>query len=452
MRKWLAPALTGLLMATGFAQPAAARSSSEYYLTHAANRITPVQLSQPDRDYYSAVFDAIDRQDWGTVQNLLAQRNDGLLQQVAQAEFYLAANSPRVSADQIAQWMAMGNNLPQAQQLARLAMTRGAQSMPALPVEQTLQYRPGIPKRELPASVQDGTMPQPLAQGILDRIANDDPDGARLLLDGVDASLSPAARAEWRERVAWSYYIENRDPQALAMARTVSAGDGAWVAEGEWVAGLAAWRMGDCGQAQNAFERTAYYAQNPELRSAGYYWASRAALRCRQPERVNEFLRNAMGADQTLYGMLAAEQLGQTLPSRVAHADLTEGDWQALSLHDNVRVAAALKEIGRDSLASEVLLYQARIGPPAEYGALSRLARDLGLPQTQLYMAHNAPAGGEADPASLYPAPKWMPADGWRVDPALAYAHTLQESNFQAAAVSPARAQGLMQITPITVR
>ena len=39
-----------------------------------------------------------------------------------------------------------------------------------------------------------------------------------------------------------------------------------------------------------------------------------------------------------------------------------------------------------------------------------------------------------------------------RVDPALAYAHALQESNFRAGAVSPAQAQGLMQITPITVR
>ena len=67
-------------------------------------------------------------------------------------------------------------------------------------------------------------------------------------------------------------------------------------------------------------------------------------------------------------------------------------------------------------------------------------------------MAHNAPSGGASDPASAYPAPKWVPVTGWRVDPALAYAHTLQESNFRASAVSPAKAQGLMQITPITVR
>jgi soluble lytic murein transglycosylase-like protein len=38
------------------------------------------------------------------------------------------------------------------------------------------------------------------------------------------------------------------------------------------------------------------------------------------------------------------------------------------------------------------------------------------------------------------------------VDPALAFAHILQESAFRANATSPANAQGLMQITPITVR
>jgi soluble lytic murein transglycosylase-like protein len=45
-----------------------------------------------------------------------------------------------------------------------------------------------------------------------------------------------------------------------------------------------------------------------------------------------------------------------------------------------------------------------------------------------------------------------MPTTGWNVDPALAYAHTLQESNFRESAVSPANARGLMQITPITIR
>jgi soluble lytic murein transglycosylase-like protein len=115
-------------------------------------------------------------------------------------------------------------------------------------------------------------------------------------------------------------------------------------------------------------------------------------------------------------------------------------------------VAVALMEIGRDELASEVLIHEARIGDTRAFPALTRLARDLGLPQTQLYFAYNAPAERNADPASRYPAPKVVPATGWQIDPALAFAHTLQESNFRANAVSPAKAQGLMQITPITVR
>jgi soluble lytic murein transglycosylase-like protein len=67
-------------------------------------------------------------------------------------------------------------------------------------------------------------------------------------------------------------------------------------------------------------------------------------------------------------------------------------------------------------------------------------------------MAANAPRGAKAQVALRYPAPRWQPSTGWQVDPALAFAHTLQESRFQTNAVSPAQAKGLMQITPITVR
>src|SRR5690606_21518030 len=139
------------------------------------------------------------------------------------------------------------------------------------------------------------------------------------------------------------------------------------------------------------------------------------ALRCRQPERSTALFRSAASADETLYGMLAAEQLGVAVPPRVAGAELTEADWRRLSGNENVRIAVALAEIGRDDLSSEVLLHQARIGDPGDYGALSRLARELGLPSTQLYMAHNAPSGGTPHPASHYPVPKWVPVTGWQV-------------------------------------
>ena len=48
--------------------------------------------------------------------------------------------------------------------------------------------------------------------------------------------------------------------------------------------------------------------------------------------------------------------------------------------------------------------------------------------------------------------PRLHPAGGFRIDPALVYALTRLESNFDAAAVSPAGARGLMQIMPATAR
>jgi len=445
-------AILAAILPFAAALPAAAQDTREYFTARITQTGVPQQLEARDRDYYRAVFNAIEREQWDEVARLLESRQSGLLHDVATAEFYLAASSPRVELEQIERWLQTGRALPQAAQLGRLAMRRGASAEPDLPVMAPLQRQPVLPRRDRPSSIDDGTMPASIRSAILERISNDDPDGARVLLDGVDAGLSPQARAEWRQRVAWSYFIENMDPQALAMARSVAQGSGPWVAEGDWVVGLAAWRLNDCETASDSFQRAAFAAINPGLRSAAYYWASRAALRCRQPELSGQLLNNAASNDQTLYGMLAAEQLGRALPDRVESADFTDQDWQQLRGLDNVRIAIALAEIGRDVLGSQVLLHQAQIGRPADYEPLSRLARSLGFPQTQLFMAYNAPSGGRSDPASYYPAPKIQPSGGWQVDPALAFSHILQESAFRPRAVSPASARGLMQITPITVR
>ena len=115
--------------------------------------------------------------------------------------------------------------------------------------------------------------------------------------------------------------------------------------------------------------------------------------------------------------MLAAEQLGMKMSEQHADADFTQADWQRLRDIGNVRVAVALSEVGEDGLADEVLRHQARIGDPSEFEPLTRLARDLGLPATQLWMAYNAPYGVRPEPATRFPTPKWTPVGGWKVDP-----------------------------------
>ncbi|MPS68987.1 MAG: lytic transglycosylase domain-containing protein [Novosphingobium sp.] len=446
-------ALIAVAGMTAAAAPAFANSAAvEYFRTRADNTAVPSLLSQDDRTYYKQVFDAIDAKDWTTVQRMLTDRPDGPLHQQARAEYYLASGSPKIELPALQSWLAQGTELPGADQISRLALKRGALSVPSLPAEQQFARLPTMAKRVRPASIDDGTMPAMIASGINDRIKADDPTGARVLLDGIDAGLSPSAQAEWREKVAWSFYIENQDAQAYQLAQLAAMGTGPWVGEAWWTAGLAAWRLGDCDGAADAFSRAARSSENAELTSAAHYWNSRSLVRCRKPEQAAASLRLAAARDETLYGMLAAEQLGLKMPEQHAAADFTPTDWQALRTNSNIRTAVELAEIGKDSLADEVLRHQARIGSADQYASISRLARDLGLPSTQLWMAYNAPYGGKPEPASRFPTPKWTPVGGWKVDPALVYAHALQESIFQASVVSPAGARGLMQIMPAAAR
>ena len=420
----------------------------DYFRSRADRTAVPSLLSQDERAYYRDLFSAIERKDWTRVQTLFAQKEDGPLHQQAMAEYYLAAGSPRIELESLNAWLAKGTTLPEAEQISRLAATRGATALPSLPGAQALVSLPTTPKRVRPRSTDDGTMPGSVSAGILLKIKNDDPMGAKTLLDGIDASLSDSARAEWRQRIAWSFYIENDDASAYSLAQLGAQGSGPWVAESWWTAGLAAWRLGDCQGAADAFRNAAGRADNPELSSAALYWQSRSLVRCRKPEQAAAPLRLAALRDETLYGMLAAEQLGMKLPEQHGAADFTQNDWQSLRDVGNIRVAVSLAEVGQDGMADEVLRHQARIGSASQYQPLSRLARDLGLPSTQLWMAYNAPQGGRPEPATRFPTPKWTPVGGWKVDPALVYAHALQESVFRTSVVSPAGARGLMQIMP----
>ncbi len=433
--------------------PSLAHADSTAYFTRSHSAALPSLLSNEDRLYYGSLFEAIASENWTRVEVLLTERADGPLHSVALARYYLHPNSPRIELGRVQQWLARYGETPDTEAIIRLGRTRGLVDAPILSAGGELVRQPGMTKRILPRTIEDGTMPAEVRAAILERIVADDPDGARLLLDGIDNALSSQARAEWRQRVAWSYYIENRDADAWAMARMVREGSGPWVAEGDWVAGLAAWRLGNCAAAADSFAAVALGgASTAELSTAAHYWAARSLLRCRKPAEAQRHLQAAARYDETLYGMLALEQLGQDLPARHATPDLTGDDWERISNQPAVRQAVMLAEIGRRAEADEALRWQVRRTSARDYPALTKLARALGLAGTQTFMAYNAPRGAVSPPSLRWPVAYHRPHGGWKVDPALAFAHALQESNFRESVVSPANAIGLMQVRPIAAR
>ena len=273
----------------------------------------------------------------------------------------------------------------------------------------------------------------------------DDGAGAEALLDQTEG-LTPEALTEWQAKVAWMYYLSGDDARTRSLTAKAAEGAGDWTVQARWMGALSAWRAGDCIAAGTGFEGVAARATDADLRAAAFYWASRADMACARPDRIEARLKSAAQFPESFYGQLARQALG--IHDKVRPAGVVQADWRALDARPNVRVAAALVELGETDWADEVVRQQARIGAPAEFASLVRVAETLDLPATTVWLAHNCPAGFRPDTAARYPTPNWTPASGWRVDKALVYAHTLEESGFRAKVTSPAGAFGLMQIMP----
>ncbi|MGK6355312.1 lytic transglycosylase domain-containing protein [Sphingomonas sp. DT-207] len=405
----------------------------------------PDQLDADQRAGYRAVFAAIRAERWIDAQIQLDSMKPGPLHTIARAELYTAKNSPRVEGEPLIALLAEAPELPQAEQLVRLAKMRGTLDTPPLPQAQRLIWFDAAPVRQRARSIRSDTAATEVALAIHPYVKADDGVQAEAVVEKFAPALTPEALTEWQQKVAWVYYIAGDDANARRVAAKAQAGMGDWVGQADWVQGLAAWRQHDCDAAAAAFDRVSTRAADTELRSAGLFWASRADMTCARPEKVSVKLRAAAQYGETYYGLLARAVLGiedKPLVSERVVAD----DWRTLERRPNVRVAAALAEIGEDRLASDVLRHQARFCTPDEHAALTRLAGRLNLAAAQLWLSHNGPAGARPLVQARYPAPNWTPAGGWRVDKALVFAHTLQESRFNAEIRSAAGAMGLMQV------
>lgn len=443
--------LHALLFAAAITLPSAAAfaaSATPTFVSRAETR-KPSILSASDRNAYREIFAAIRAGDWAGAASKLDNMREGPLHAAARAELYLAKGSPVVTLEQLTKLLSEAPDQPKAAQLGRLAMRRGAVDLPAVTPARPLVWAGEQPRRSRARSVKGDPIADQLEPLIQPLIVADQPASAEALLNQQLASLTPDARTEFQQRIAWSYYLTGDDDNARRLADMARPGSGDWALQATWVSGLASWRMGDCSAAGDAFATVGARSGDPELLAAGNYWAARADMMCGKPEHVQARLRAAAAQKETFYGLLAAGRLGIKTSNYSGLHDFADEEWRDIAGRPNVRAAIALTEIGETALADAFIKQQAQIRPE-DHSALVHLAFDLDLASTQFWLGHNVPRGTRVNIAARYPRPDWQPVGGWRVDPSLVLAHALQESNFRTAVVSPAGARGLLQVRPGT--
>jgi len=402
---------------------------------------------------WRGVFDAINAGQWASAQAGIAALPPSILTPVAKAELYTAKGSPQVDLPSLQALISQAPELPQANQLALMAMKRGATTAPLVVPEHATMNLGSAPIRYKAHPIQGEPAADELRATLDPLIKADDASGAEAQLLIYAPQLSVEARAEAGQRVAFVYYVLGLDMDARRVSDTWRQGStGEWASQAAWVSGLASWRLGDCDSASRDFQQVAALAQQRELRAGGLYWAARAEQMCRRPASVEPLLRAAASAgdsSESFYGLLARETLG--MPTKLSRDPFTGRD-PSIGQYPNVQRAMELARIGEPALAEEMLRHQAKIGQPSEHHALIQLAKSLDLPAAQLWLANYGQPGAQSDATDRYPNPKWSPVLGWRVDPALAFGHIVQESAFRRTAVSTAGAVGLMQVLPITAQ
>lgn len=399
---------------------------------------------------WRGVFDAIDLGNWSAAQAGIQALPASVLTAVAKAELYTAKGSPVVDLASLQALIAEAPELPEAQQLALLAYKRGATTAPLIYPERETVNLGSAPIRYRAKPVQGEPAADQL-RALLDPLVKaDNASAAEAQLLVYAPQLSLEARAEAGQRVAFVYYVLGLDMDARRVADTWRQGAaGEWASQAAWISGLASWRLGDFEAASRAFQQTAALAQQRELRAGALYWEARAEQACGRPSSVAPLLRSAGDSPESFYGLIARESLGMSikLPS-----DPYMGYDPPVDQLPNVQRAIVLARIGEPGLAEEMLRHQAKIGLPTEHHALIEVAKRLDLPAAQLWLANNGQTGAHSDARDRYPNPGWRPVRGWRVDPALAYGHIVQESAFRRTAVSTAGAVGLMQVLPVTAQ
>ena len=363
------------------------------------------------------------------------------------------------SVDDLTAWLARYADLPDAPAVYSLLKTRlpkGA-TPPGTPPVAVVKPDP------VPVAVPEEASPATDAiarTGSLDRDVHERARAgnlaAALHLIARTSGMKPEYSALLRAEVAQIMFTLNRDADALDTAAFAARICGGRVGLADYVAGLAAWRLDRPVLAVGHFEAAAAAPLTPPaLTAAASFWAARTHLRLRDPAGYVPWMKKAADQKRTFYGILARRALGIGTGAGFAwdRETLGNADIEALAATPSGQAAFALLQIGENDRAdSELRLLWAGAQGDVALGRAIMLVAD----KAELYdLAAQLAAvvqteDGRPRDYARFPVPHLVPRGGFSTDPALVYALTRVETNFDASAISSAGARGLMQLMPAT--
>jgi len=455
-----------MIMALLSVAPALAQNAS-------LNNFNLEPLSEADVEAYRNIFYEQNRGRWKQADKEIKKLENPILMGHVQYQRYMHATAYTSKFSELKNWMADYGDLPGAQRIYDLGKRKnggktGGMMTPLNGASYSFPAdKPAAPSRADVEAAQ-AAKPKPKAPTEAQLRKRQERRDVAELTRVINRYLRQhnAARAEKRlwafterglltsreidahlSRIANEYYLTNHDEKAFALAQLASRSR-EHVSQADWIAGLSAWRLGDCAVAAQHFEHVSESAVAGDwTAAAGAYWAARSDLNCKQPDQVNRLLKKAAGFTRTFYGILAARQLGVEVDLDWTVPEFTASNYRELRGLSSVHRAIALAQVGENSLADQELSTAWERTRDSQHASLLGLASQLGLAATQLRIGRiEEQKRIAALDSTLYPVPYIIPDGGYTLDRALLFGMIRQESGFNSWAKSVAGARGLMQL------